>query len=852
MCTLSLPEPGHMQDLRKSIGRQTPQRDLVLLLIASVATVLAITSGLIERNPVSTASEQLEKGSFLLIALIAAVALAGVYAVMKAAASARRNVKSADTEIKKLRRELLTAEALIKAEPQVLIYWDQGRPPVVVTHALSAVAGLPQNESALLRYGIWLEAKSAATLKDSLGALFAEGMPFNVILSTNAGGYLEADGRAAGGRAVLRFRDVAGYKRDLGLINERHAVLARDIRSGRALLDALPHPVWLKGANERLVWVNKAYLKAVDVANEEEVLGHQIELLESRQRKAVDRVLKAGRPFRERLALVIGEERKSHDVVVLPLGDSTAGAAVDVDALIKAQGNLDRQVAAFDRTLDRVVTAVALFNSEKNLTFFNEAYVRMWPLDKAWLQSGPNESAVLDRMRELRQLPEVVHYREWKSKLIASYTTGGSHEDWWHLPDNRIIHILIEPRPDGGVAYLFDDQTERYALESRYNSLIGVQSETLNSLKEGVAVFATDGRLKLFNTSFASIWKQSLTSLAEAPHIEPFIENVRILCDDMEAWNSIKQSATSFSDQREHIEGQMLRPDGSVIDYAAIPLPDGGTLVTFADVTDSKRYQRALEERNEALIAADKLKNQFIGHISYQLRTPLTAIIGFSELLSAPFTGDLNPKQQEYVDDISSSSRTLLTIIDQILDLSTIDAGTLEIRQDRIAVRPVIDAAVASVQELAARAHQTLDIAVAGDAQTFTGDEERVRQVLTNLISNAIGFSKDGGLVSIGCWRESGYMVFRIEDWGVGIPKELQGRIFDRFESRSFGSNHRGTGLGLSIVKSLVDLHGGTMTLVSESGKGTQVTVRFPEQGKTQAGLGDGTKHDVYLERKSG
>jgi signal transduction histidine kinase len=841
-----------MQDFRNTIGRQTPQRDLILLLIASIATVLAITTALVDRNPVAKASDGLEMGSFLLIALIALVALAGVYAVIKSAISARRNVKSADTEIKKLRRELLTAEALIKAEPQVLIYWDQGRPPVVVTHALSAVPGLPQNEAALLRYGMWLDAKSADTLKESLGALFAEGTPFNIILSTSAGGYLEADGRAAGGRAVLRFRDVAGYKRDLGLINERHALLARDIRSGRALLDALPHPVWLKAANDRLVWVNKAYLKAVDASSEDEVVAHQIELLESRQRKAVDRVLKLGRPFRERLALVIGEERKSHDVVVLPLGDATAGAAIDVDALIKAQGNLDRQVAAFDRTLDRVATAVALFNSEKSLTFFNEAYLKMWPLDRNWLQTGPSEGAVLDRMRELRQLPEVVHYREWKSKLIASYTTNGSHEDWWHLPDSRIVHVLIEQRPDGGVAYLFDDQTERYALESRYNSLIGVQSETLNSLKEGVAVFATDGRLKLFNTAFAAIWKQSLKSLAEAPHIEPFVETVRILCDDMEAWGRIKQAVTSFSDHREQIEGQMLRADGSVIDYAAIPLPDGGTLVTFADVTDSKRYERALEERNEALVAADKLKNQFIGHISYQLRTPLTAIIGFSDLLSAPFTGELNPKQREYVDDISSSSRTLLTIIDQILDLSTIDAGTMEIRQDRIEVRPLIDAAVASVQERADRAHLTLDIDIADDVEHFTGDEDRVRQVLSNLISNAIGFSREKSLVSICCWREAGYIAFRVEDWGVGIPKELQGLVFDRFESRSFGSNHRGAGLGLSIVKSLVELHGGTMTLVSEPGKGTQVTVRFPEHGKTQAGSGDSTRHDPYLERKSG
>ncbi len=123
---------------------------------------------------------------------------------------------------------------------------------------------------------------------------------------------------------------------------------------------------------------------------------------------------------------------------------------------------------------------------------------------------------------------------------------------------------------------------------------------------------------------------------------------MRVLYDDPPTWASIGRAVTSFSDQREQLEGQMVRPDNSVIDYAVSPLPDGGTLLTFADVTDSKRYERALVERNEALIAADKMKNKFIGNVSYELRTPLTNIIGFSEMLASPFMGALNDKQREY------------------------------------------------------------------------------------------------------------------------------------------------------------------------------------------------------------
>jgi signal transduction histidine kinase len=268
-----------------------------------------------------------------------------------------------------------------------------------------------------------------------------------------------------------------------------------------------------------------------------------------------------------------------------------------------------------------------------------------------------------------------------------------------------------------------------------------------------------------------------------------------------------------------------------VVNYAVTPLPDGATLLAFADVTDTQRYERALLERNEALVASDRLKNQFISHVSYELRTPLQTIIGFSDLLANPRFGALNAKQREYLSDIVASSKTLLAIIDDILDLATIDAGALELKLAPVSLGVVIDAAVLGVRERAARARLTLDIAVAPDAESFVGDESRVRQVLYNLLSNAVGFSKTGDTVKLACWRESGMIVFSVEDQGVGIPKEQQARVFERFESRSHGSGHRGAGLGLSIVRSLVEAHGGEMALQSEPGRGTRVTVRFPEQG---------------------
>jgi signal transduction histidine kinase len=521
-----------------------------------------------------------------------------------------------------------------------------------------------------------------------------------------------------------------------------------------------------------------------------------------------------------------------HDVTVIPFQDATAAAAIDVTVFERAQGDIDRQLAAYDRTLDRVATAIAIFNREQQLVSFNEAFARLWKLDPDWLKSRPTDGAVLDRLRELGRLPEVVNYPEWKEKALACYGEVAAQEDWWHLPDERMVHVMAEKRSDGGVTYLFADETERLALESEYRVLIDVQRETLDSLKEGVAVFGTDGRLKLFNSAFAEIWKLSRRALGENPHIDEIVADMRASYDDPQTWALIGGAVTSFSEEREAFSDQIVRTDGTIIDYAAMPLPDGATLFTFADVTDAKRYQRALEERNEALVAADRMKNAFIGHISYELRTPLTNIIGFSELLATPQIGPLNDKQREYLGDISVSSKTLLAIIDDILTLATMDAGAMELKLGPVDVRAVIDAAILGVREAAQRARLSLHIAVADGASEFIADEARVRQILYNLLSNAVGFSKPGDIVRIGCWREQGMMVFTVEDQGVGIPKDQQWRVFDRFESRSQGSAHRGAGLGLPIVKSLVELHGGTVSLDSEPGRGTRITVRLPEQGR--------------------
>jgi len=815
-----------------SLGK--PRAELALLLLASALVVLALGIA-VTQGPALAPQEW---RATLILVLSAAAGGTLLAAAMSAMAVVRRDgrLRQPHDEVAELRRNLLTAESIIKAEPQALVLWEQGQGARVMMHTLAGIDGLPTRHAELLKFGAWLDAASAQALKDGLDRLFAAGRPFSQLLKTCAGGYVEADGRATGGRAILRLREVTGRKRDLSRILDQHRLLVRSAQSSRALLDALPMPVWFRSDDGRVEWVNEAYVKAVEAGSEAEVRERQIELLETRQRERVKRALKKAAPYRERAHIISGGVRKAHDVVVLPLDGATAGAAIDVAAIETAQGELTRHVTAYERTLDRVATAVAIFGPDQRLAFFNEAYRKLWSLDADWLATKPADAQVLDRLRELSRLPEVdVKYRDWKAKILSGYKTGTEYEDWWHLLDGRTVHVTSAQRPDGGVTYLYDDVTERFALESRYNALIDAQRETLDGLKEGVAVFEPDGRLKLHNSALAQIWRLSRSTLNEGPHIDEIIAQCCKLFDDRATWARVGNAVTGISDRRQPIQGQMTRPDQCVIDFVVAPLPDGATLITFVDVTDSKRYERALIERNEALVLGDRLKSQFMRHVSYELRTPLTNIIGFSEMLMQPATGDLGEKQREYLNDILASSRTLLAIIDDILDLIIIDAGALELKLAPVKVAGIVEAAVLGLRDRAASARLNIDIRVADNAQDFVADEARVRQVLYNLLSNAIGFSKAGDTVSIGAWREDEMLVFAVEDQGVGIPKEEQVRVFERFESRSQGSGHRGAGLGLSIVKSLVELHGGVMTLESEPGRGTRVTVRFPENGVVES-----------------
>ncbi len=799
---------------------------------AAIALALGPTGTAHALPSVNEGTHALPVSDLLLAAIVGGVVLASAGATVlfqQAATRAKRNEARSAEAMEALRQELDVAQSIVLAEPQVLVAFEADGTPRIVNHVLDAKFGIPAKLRNLMRFASWLERSAALDLESRLQELKASSRPFEMTLKTLAGPHIEAEGRASGSGCYLKFRDLAGRRIEMANLLRQQRSTNEELATQKALLDALPMPVWFRDPDGRLCWVNRAYVSAVEATKSDEVIEEQRELLENRQRRAAETTLAAGETFRKRLQTVVAGERRSFDTIVVPVGRASAGSVIDVAPLENVQDRLSRQMAAHERTLDRISSAIAIFGADQRLSFHNQAFKDMWKLDMAFLDGKPQLGEFFDHLRQRRLLPEQSDYRKWRDSHLKAAEDTETIEDWWYLPNGRTIHLLGDRRPDGGVTYLFDDATERFAMESRYNSLIKVQHETLENLREGVALFGSDGRLKLHNAAFVAMWKLEAGFLEGAPHIDDVRARCEALVDGPEPWEPAVRAVTGVFETRESFEGTVTRPDDITVAYAGVPLPDGSTVLTYIDITDSKRAEIALIERNEALEAADNLKNTFLSHVSYELRTPLTNIIGFSDMLAQPPIGPLAGKQSEYLEDIRTSSSKLLAIINDILDLTTIDAGGLELKLAPVSVREMMEAAELGVRERLTKSGITLETQIAPDLDMVLADRQRLTQVLFHLLSNAIGFSPENSLITLSCRKENGMVAFAVQDSGVGIPEEYQASVFGRFESRSQGSKHRGAGLGLAIVKSIVELHGGQITLRSAPGVGTTVTVLIPQ-----------------------
>lgn len=742
-----------------------------------------------------------------------------------------------------MRAALDEFESLLAGMPEVTIIWrDSGIEPAVLGPISTLLPGEGRPHS-VLEFRTWLEDDAARDLAARLTDLRIEGRVFETSVTARDGRIIRATGRLVGGAAVVRLRP-SGLTVEPPLKGSALTRLPSPAEA-QAILASLTIPAWLRDKDGLLIYANAAYLHFTRTLGLKGERGTAPDIFDAATRERHMRALEDGA---DTIALTEQHELAGGlDLVLFPLSGGSAGYCYLPSARPKSVESeaSEPDLGHLTAVIDALATPIAVFDKRRQLTHYNTAYAKFWGLEIAWLNTAPDERSILDRLRTQGMLPAETDYRDWRNKHLMSYALTTPRETPWYLPDGRCANVIAAPATgSGGVIYVFEDMTERLALETRHNALIHVQRETLEALSEGVAVFGTNGRLKLHNPRLSFLWKLPMNTLGHHPHID----DIAAVCaeafpeDGRRIWADLKQRIIDLNPNRTDTKGRLTRADGRLLDYAVVRLPDGQTMMTFVDVSESANYERVLKERNEALIAADRLKDTFVQNVSYELRSPLTNIIGFADLLASGEVGPLTDKQRAYTDYIRASSANLGLLIDNILDLATVDAGIAQLNPEVLDIPTLVEKARAGLEATLTGGEEPVDLEVSldEDLPVFVADGTRIVQVLYNLVSNAARFSDPGSQVRIKVSaRGSDRIAFAVEDDGVGIPEDMRNAMFQRFEGQSVEGRQRGAGLGLAIVKTFANLHGGSVLIEGRQPRGTRVTVILPANAALALNAGE-------------
>ena len=775
--------------------------------VGLVAACLATTLP----QPVQAALPDLLAAQSGQIVVLSALAAGGVALAIAAGLWALAEQRIA----RRLRRSLNLPGARTKAavgERDALL--GAGREPLVVwgrdgSGPYSYGGGEPLLQSCL-------KGADALALSSAIDGLSDRGAAFQIPVADAHGRKLIARGRAVGGMVAVWLEE---------------PTISAEAADYKAILNALPTPVWLRDKGLAISWGNHAFLKGAGAIDLNDARMSQA-ALDKGERELAASARSQNMLVESKRFSVVNGQRRALAFTEIPLGDAgVIGTALDVTDLASAEARLQSHVDAHADTLDKLQTAVAIFSRDQKLACHNRAFAQLWGLPESFLDKHPGDGEILDRLRDARKLPEQRDYQGWKRARLALYEAGrgANGEELWHLPGGQTIKVISQPHPSGGLTYLYEDVSERLALESSFQTAQKVQSATLDTLKEGVAVFGPDGRLKFHNAAFARIWDFAPGELKNEPHVREIASIAAERFGETGVWEKLTGGIVSGMAQKREL-GEVERSDRTILELTLSPLPDGASLVTFSDVTDRFRIEQALRDRGDALEAADRLKSDFIKHVSYELRTPLNTILGFSEHLASGAPGELNDRQREYVDAIVSGSNTLKSLVNDILDLALVESGALRLELERIDLHELVTDVTTHAREWATKMGLTLAVDCPLDAGIFLADARRLRQVTFNLLSNAFKFTPRGGEITLTGRIVGDDVQISVQDNGPGMAPEVKATAFERFSAKSRAGARAGAGLGLALVNRFMELHDGWVEIESATGGGTLVRCHLPRR----------------------
>jgi len=652
-------------------------------------------------------------------------------------------------------------------------------------------------------------------------------------------GHLADPQISPGGAALVWVFDFSDSESEMVKLREDASRARGDFSALVSLIEAAPMPMWFRAPDGRLRLVNSAYVAAVGGVSADKVVIDGTELVETVEGRSAAQVAIAAAakkaPIERLVSVTIAGQRRAYRVSDLPLGDEgIAGYAVDVEDMEEIARSFRAFREAQRSMLDLLSAGVAQFDAKRQLIFANQPFQRIFAMSARMLANPPPFDRLLDMARDAGKVPEVRDFPAWRRERAGWFSVSEPQEEAWPLADGTHLRVLAQPVPDGGLLIIVEDRTEQLRLSAIRDTLLRTRTATFDSLFESVAVFAPDGSMQLWNRRFADEWGLETEFLDTHPHVEQLLARIGPLLQKPAQAKAVGDVVRAATLDRKQTGGRRVAlADGRTVEFAGVPLPDGNGLLTVLDITDSQKAEDALRERNVALVEADAVKTRFLANMSYELRTPLTSIGGFTELLQAGLGGDLSEAGQEYVAAILSSVERLGDQIESILDLSQSEAGLLPLAREEIELMPFATTLVKERETRIRDAGLALDLRGDKGAGSISGDRRRLGRAIGHLIDNAIAATPSGGriLVDLSRRRVNGVDLARIvvSDNGPGMDAATQARALDGLKFSADGKTvERRQGLGLPLARQLIEAHGGKLELFSEPGQGTAAIVELP------------------------
>lgn len=767
------------------------------------------------------------------VTLFAVVMLVGTLVTLR---RVRARNRADQTALAAATRSLDTLQSLVDTSGDgLLMVADDG---LAVLHCPAEQSAMPEERDELAAFERWIEPGDSPQLAHAIDQLRTTGQRFDMDVRTQSGTLINAQGRPIGSRLVIRLRDLSRLQRDFADALHLCDNLEAESEHLKQLLDALDFPAWTADGAGLVSWANDAFKARSSTVLSSGIMAARSVVGDKSQWARIDelhadgaRIAMAGL---DTLDAESGADMPEDADQLVHLRETsrsgatlTAGFARPISPRAHFEVALQEVQISQGKMLNALNTAVCVFNGERHVTFYNSAFAELFGFQRRVLDARPHESTVLTYIKSTRQMPESGNHRGWRDKFSAAYSATEPLTDDWELHDGRFLRVITASNGDGGAIWLFENETEKYELKSQYTALTQVRAATLDALHEGVAVFGSNGRLQLVNPAFSSLWQLTVDEAKIGTHVKDITAPIRDLARDRRVIDQFVGLVGSLGQRREGIISRLSLTDERTIDMVATPLPGGATMLTANDVTDSLAVEDTLRESNLALEEAARIKTTFIKHVSYELRSPLTSIIGFAQLLDDKETGPLNERQRDYLDFVLSSTQSLVALVDSILDLTTVDAGILTLSLDSVEPAQLVADATRGLEDRVLDTGITIQTVLDPRVPELIVDETRMRQVIYNLLSNALASSRPGSAVRVKTRLEGDRALVCVIDRGRGMNARQAKAAFEPFETgkNAVGS---GAGLGLTLARALVELHGGTMQLWSREGFGTVVTCALP------------------------